>query len=519
MLTAFAKRLGQELAVLSAEREPVKKAIIGVVSLCLAGCVQDGVPQTAMAPEVAEKPNIIWIMAEDMGPDVGAYGEPEALTPNIDSLARRGMTFDAAFTSAPICSISRSALYTGMYSTSIGAHQHRTPDARKKPLPENVELLTDRFRSAGYYTALLHEVEKPGGPDDWFKGKEKTDWNFKYEGKPYDGNDMALLSTNQPFFAHVQFPETHRGKDWDEAASRIDHPADPAKVDLPPYYPDHPIAREDWANYLNAVMAFDRKVGVVLRRLKEEGLDKNTIVILVADHGRAMVRGKQWLYDSGLHVPLIVYIPEGMTMPTEYTAGRRSSELISGIDLPATSLWFAGINPAGLMQGRSIFDPNQEPRQFVYAARDRADETTDHMRSVRNADFLYIKNYRPDLPYTQTNMYKETQYPVLRLMFRMHKAGTLGPVPSLFMADTKPAEELYDVRSDPHNIVNLASDPKHSATLAAMRARLTTWEEETGDQGRIPEPPEVAAQIAKKAKRRIDPKVADIVKKEGPWRD
>ena len=519
MLTAFAKRVGQKLEVLYAGRKRAVAATLSAVSLCVPGCAQDTMPPAAVVPDVAERPNILWIMAEDMGPDVGAYGEPEAITPNIDSLAQRGMTFDAAFTSAPICSISRSALYTGMYSTSIGAHQHRTPDARKKPLPENVELLTDRFRSAGYYTALLHEVEKPGGPDDWFKGKEKTDWNFKYEGEPYDGNDMALLSANQPFFAHVQFPETHRGKDWDEAATRIDYPADPTKVDLPPYYPDHPIARDDWADYLNTVMAFDRKVGVVLRRLEEEGLDKNTIVILVADHGRAMVRGKQWLYDSGLHVPLIVYIPEGMTMPAEYAAGRRSSELISGIDLPATSLWFAGVNPNGLMQGRSIFDPNQEPRQFVYAARDRADETTDHMRSVRSADFLYIKNYRPDLPYSQVNMYKETQYPVLRLMFRMRTAGTLGPVPSLFMADTKPAEELYDVRSDPHNVVNLAGRPQHADTLAAMRARLATWEDETGDQGRIAEPPEVAVQVAQRARRRIEPKVAEILENEGPWRE
>ena len=498
-------------------KTPRFTALIGVcavAAMAVSACSgADSLEETAKV----EKPNILWIMAEDMGPEFGLYGEPQSTTPVADNLAAKGMTFDRAFTSAPICSISRSALYTGMYATSIGAHQHRTRKEEKKPLPEGVELLTDRFRAAGYYTSLITKVEKPGGPDDWFKGKNKTDWNFTYDGEPYDGDDMANLAANQPFFAHVQFPETHRGKDWDMAKKFIDMPADPSKVDIPPYYPDHPITRNDWADYLNAVMAFDRKAGVVLRRLKEEGLSDSTIVILMADHGRAMSRGKQWLYDSGLHIPLVVYVPEGVKLPDGYMPGERSDSLISGIDIPATSLALVGIDGGPIMQGRSFFGDGKTGRDYVYAARNRADSTPDHMRSVRGERFLYIKNYRPDLPYTQFNAYKETVYPVTRLMHRMHHDGTLGPIPSQFMADTKPAEELFDTIADPHNVNNLAGDPAYAGELEAMRARLAKWEKETGDKGGEFEDPKIAKSINVKMMRKRQPLIDELIETEGPW--
>ena len=494
-----------------------KVAVIAVMLSGSLGCA--AAPTAENVSSTPTPPNILWIMAEDMGPELGVYGEPEVRTPNLDELARGGMVFDKAFTTAPICSISRSALATGMYATSIGAHQHRTRKEEKKPLPEGVKLLTDRFRDAGYYTALITEVEKPGGADDWFKGKAKTDWNFLHNKMPYDGHDMANLKANQPFFAHVQFPETHRGKDWDKAASVIDHAADPNKVDLPPYYPDHPLARQDWADYLNAVMAFDRKAGVVLRRLREEGLAKNTIVIMLGDHGRAMVRGKQWLFDSGLHVPLIVYVPEGLKLPDGYKPGSRSDQLVSGIDITATTLNLAGIDPGLVMQGRPFLGNNRYLRQFVFAARDRADETKEYMRTVRGERFRYIRNYYPERPYTQFNAYKEIQYPVLRLMHRMYRDSTLGPIPSLFMAASKPSEELYDTIKDPHNVNNLAGDTTYAGTLDKMRTLLTTWEIETNDQGRHAEPPEIATAIAKKAMRRWQPTIDKIIKDEGPWLD
>ncbi|MFC7293074.1 sulfatase [Hirschia litorea] len=466
-----------------------------------------------------KRPNILWIMSEDMGPELGIYGTPETITPNLDALAKKGQVYEQAFTNAPICSISRSSLYTGMYQTSIGAHQHRTPEDRKKPLPEGVKLLTDHFRDAGYFTSLIKKIERDDGPDGWFEGKLKTDWNFTYEGEPYDTNALSDLKANQPFFAHVQFPETHRGKDWDNAKNVIDHPADPAKVDLPPYYPDTPTARDDWADYLDAVMAFDRKSGVVLRRLKEEGLDKNTIVIVLSDHGRAMVRGKQWLYDSGLHIPLFIYIPEGLEKPKGYKAGSRTDMMVSGIDITATTLELAGIDPGLVMQGRAFLGDDAVQRTYTFAARDRADETVDYMRSVRDARYRYIRNYMPERPYTQLNGYKEAQYPVLREMFRLYRDGKLGQIPSLFMAPKKPVEELFDTKTDPHNVVNLANDPKYAAKLVEMRAALATWEVETNDQGRFPEPADIAASIHEKTEKKRAPEYQALVDKEGPWRE
>lgn len=482
-----------------------------------------GEPAAAAAPgDTADlaRPNILWIVAEDMGPDWGVYGEPESRTPTLDALAANGMRFTNAYATSPICSTSRSAFYTGMYSTSIGAHHHRTPADRKRPLPDGVRLLTDYFRDAGYFTVLAVTLAPPdaGTDGDAIVGSAKRDWNFRYDGRPYDSHDFNDLNDNQPFFAHVQFKEAHRGPAWDTAHERIDAPADPGKVDLPPYYPDHPIARRDWAQYLNAVMAFDVKVGYVLRRLEEQGLADNTIVVVFADHGRAMVRGKQWLYDSGLHIPLVVSWPKALPPPAGYRRGEVSERLVTAIDLTATTLSMAGIDPPRLMQGRPFFGKHGVTRRYAFGSRDRADETVDRIRTVRDKRFRYIRNYYPDRPYSQQNIYKETRYPVLRLMFRLHRAGELGPVPSLFMAPTRPAEELYDSAADPHQVHNLAHDPAYREKLVELRAALSAWEVETNDLGRIFEPPDVAIRIEQRSRERNRELMQAISQREGPWR-
>ena len=498
---------------------PAKYVALSLSVLILAGCQNiENKADSDSGSISSTPPNILWIMSEDMGPELGIYDTPQVKSPVIDKLAKNGMVFDNAFTTAPICSISRSALYTGMYQTTIGAHHHRTGKNEKKPLPQDVSLLTDQFREAGYFTALLTEVTEDKAKNKWLNAKSKTDWNFTYEGDAYDTNNMSELKDNQPFFAHVQFSETHRGKDWIDAINKIEHPADPKKVSIPPYYPDHPIVREDWADYLNAVMAFDLKTGFVLQRLKDEGLAKNTIVIVFSDHGRAMVRGKQWLYDSGLHIPLIIHIPKGVELPDGFERGTRSDQLLSGIDITATTLTLGKAYKAEKIQGRPFLGSNAEKREYVYAGRDRADETSDYMRSVRDDKFRYIRNFHPEKPYTQFNAYKETEYAPYRLMFRMHNKGELGPIPSLFFADSKPEEELYDVESDPHNIRNLASLPEYESVLKDMRLRLADWQNETNDQGRIPESPEIAKAFFEKGMKRRRPMIRNLEAKEGVWR-
>ena len=439
------------------------------------------------------QPNILWIFGEDMGPELGFLGTPEVYTPNFDALAERGMYFTHAFTTSPVCSPSRSAINTGMYQMTIGAHNHRShrPEDTSVypfPLPGGIQIISDRMRHTGYFTGNIRDF--PEGT--WFRGTGKTDWNFTYAGKPFDTDRWNDLKTNQPFYAQVNFPETHRGKDWNEAHTHIDRPANPDNVVLPPYYPDHPTVREDWAQYLNAVMALDRKVGDVLAMLERDGLAESTIVIFMGDHGRAMVRGKQWPYDSGLHVPLFVYIPPALGEFAGYEPGIQSHQLISSIDVTATTLELAGVPKPESMQGRVILGKQAESaRTYVFSGRDRGDETVDRIRTVRSRRFRYIRNYYPDRPFLQTNRYKEATYPTIWVLRKLQREGRLTPEQAYLMAPNRPAEELYDVIADPYEVNNLAGSPDHQEILRHLRHELDTWIEESDDQGRFPESPSV----------------------------
>ncbi len=177
----------------------------------------------------AEKPNILWLIAEDFGQHLGCSGTKQVDSPNLDRMATDGARFTRFFTTAPVCSPSRSAVITGMYQTSIGAHQHRTAAADKPTLGEGVKIISDWLREAGHFTANVREF--PAAMD--FKGTGKTDWNFKYEGKSFDSAAWSDLKTHQPFYAQVNFQETHR--DFHAPAK-----ADPAKVQIPPRYPRGP---------------------------------------------------------------------------------------------------------------------------------------------------------------------------------------------------------------------------------------------------------------------------------------
>ena len=414
-----------------------------------------------------KRPNILWIVSEDTGPEFGCYGYPLVHTPNVDRIAREGAVFTNAFTAAPVCSASRSGFMTGMYQTSIGAHNHRSHRGDNFMLPEGIHVFTKYFRDAGYLTALPY-------------GK-KTDWNFKTRVTPYDTKNWDDLKKanqkGQPFFAQVQFSETHR-----KFKHCKEHPVDPAKVTLPPYYPDHPIAQQDWALYLETINVLDQKIGQVLQRLEDDGLADNTIVIYFGDHGRAHVRGKQWLYDGGIHVPMAVRAP-GLIEP-----GSTIDELVNAIDFAPTCLKLCGIEPPKHMEGRVFLGPGRDkPRDYIVAARDRCDETFDRIRCVRDKQYKYIRNFMPERAYTQKNAYKERAYPMLKLMRSLHAEGKLTPAQQLFMAETRPKEELFDIGTDPWEVKNLADSPKHQKVLETMRQRLDKWIQETGDKGQVPE--------------------------------
>ncbi|QEG43703.1 sulfatase family protein [Roseimaritima ulvae] len=435
-------------------------------------------------PVLAARPNIVWIVVDDMSSHFGYQGEPLARTPNVDQLAREGVVFSQAYATAPVCSTFRSALITGIYQTSIGAHHHRSSRGEHKiALPGQVKTVPEMFRAAGYYTT---NADASGGR--W--GKE--DYNFIYNrSQLYDGFDYRDRKQDQPFFAQFQL----RGgklrnvdKWYEEAKSGLNGQlVDRSQVKLPPYYPNHPVIREDWAQYLDAVNYTDVEVGRILERLRADGVLDNTIVFFLTDHGISHARGKQFLYEEGILIPFVVWAPPGVELESaKSTEGVERDDLIAHIDLAATSLQLAGVQVPDWMEGRPLFGDRAKARNFVVSARDRCDETVDRIRSVRAGNFKYIRNDYPQRPYLQPCAYKDAKpfMPVLREWFA---AGKLNPAQSLHLADSRPREELYDLTSDPWEIHNLAADPAYAQRLASMRATLEAWEVRTNDQGRTPE--------------------------------
>jgi arylsulfatase A-like enzyme len=424
----------------------------------------------------AARPNILWIVVDDMSANFSCYGEKTIETPNLDRLAREGTRFSKAFTTAPVCSPSRSALVTGRYQTSIGAHHHRSGrGADKIVLPEGVEPVPAMFRRAGYYTSI--------GSWPTTKVQGKTDYNFEYKDL-YNGTDWAERKPGQPFFAQIQLNGgKYRGNgrtQSDLVKKALGTLTAPEAVRLPPYYPDDPVIRQDWANYLDTVRYTDLQVGRILKRLEEDGVAARTLVFFITDHGISHARGKQFLYDEGAHIPMVVRGPG-------ISAGAVRGDLVEHIDLAATSLAAAGIEIPKGMHSRDVLAKDYRPRDAVFAARDRCDETVEHLRMARTAKWKYIRNFLPQRPHLQPNAYKDSKAIVKRLR-ELHDSGKLTGLPEqLLFAPERAPEELYDLEADPFEIRNLTADPSHDAALKEMRGRLDRWMEETGDQGRVPE--------------------------------
>ena len=419
------------------------------------------------------RPNIIWLIAEDLCPDLSCYGNSAVRTPHLDRLSSEGIRFDRAYVTGPICSPSRSALATGIYQTSLGAHHHRSHRDDAYRLPQGIHLFTHYLREAGYHTSLVRE------PAPGLRTNAKTDFNFQTEAA-FDGSHWSQRRPGQPFYAQINFPETHR-----PFRRFPDRPIDPAAVTLPPWLPDHPVIRQDWTMYLESMQHLDEKVGVVLGQL-DENLHESTVIFFFGDNGRPLPRGKGFLYEGGIHVPLIVRFPEEF-LPAGAAPGNAREDLVSSLDITATTLALAGVEPPAGLHGRPLFGPGARPRDYLFAAVDRCDESMDRVRSVRDRRFKYVRNYLPDRPYCQPNVYRDTEYPSLRVLRELGQQGKLTPEQAHFTTPRRPAEELYDLEADPQEVRNLTASPAHQSILRELRARLDAWVNETADQGEIPE--------------------------------
>jgi len=456
------------------------------VLFCLGGCSpaeqQDTEQEVAGS---AEKPyNILWITTEDMSPRMGCYGDEVARTPTLDKLASEGLRYTHAFSVSGVCAPSRSALITGLYPTSYGAQHMRTmvrtsaiaditdpellaiPTYEAVPPPE-VKCFSEILRAAGYYTT----------------NNFKTDYQFALPITAWDESSREAHWRNRPegmpFFAVFNFTVTHESQVW----KRADDPSytDPAEVSVPPYYPDTEVVRRDIARHYDNIAIMDSLVGNLLEQLEADGLTENTIIFFYGDHGDGLPRAKRWIYDSGLRVPLLVKFPDGSRQ------GEVTDRLVSFVDFAPTVLSLAGIPIPDYMHGKAFLGEQEaEPRQYVYAARDRMDPATATRRAVRDKRFKYIKNYQPDKPYLQFLPYRD-RMALMQEIHRMKADGKLNEQQWQWTADTKPEEELYDTETDPHEIVNLASDPEYQSTLQRLRQAHQAWRSRYPDLGHIPE--------------------------------
>jgi N-sulfoglucosamine sulfohydrolase len=415
-----------------------------------------------------ERPNVVWIVAEDMSPNMGCYGDADALTPNLDKLAAQSARFTRCFTHAPVCAPSRSGLITGVYPTTLGSHHMRSKLTKTPPL------FPDQLRKAGYFVAW------PG----------KTDFNFDVPKGWVDSvadwtKNPDTLPKDKPFFAYVNLNVTHESQvratrfQYAKNTARLKpgERRDPAKVTLPPYFPDTWEVRDCVATYHDNVTAMDYQVGDILKLLDDRKLAGNTVVFFFGDHGWGLSRGKRWPYDSGTRAPLLIRWPD------KIKPGVRE-DLVAFLDFAPTVLKIAGAEVPAHMQGQDIFGGVK--RRFAFSARDRMDETFDRIRSVRSERYRYVRNFNPELPYFQWINYMD-EMPVMRAWRRLAFDGKLNPTQMLFMTRTKPKEELYDLASDPHEIKNLADSPTHQDVLKEHRAALDKWIIDTKDLGEVPE--------------------------------
>jgi arylsulfatase A-like enzyme len=446
-----------------------------VLGLCMAGLPAPA--QSGNKP--LKRPNILWISTEDLSPHMGCYGDKTARTPNIDKLASQGIKFTNVFTTAAISAPVRAGLITGMYQTSIGCMHMRTTSYRRSvenPIqftavpPHYVKAFTEYLRVAGYYCT----------------NNSKTDYQFAKDPVPASIWDECSKKAHyrnrsdksQPFFAVFNWMGTHESQNWDISNVKTD----PGSVAVPPYYPDNLIIRKNLAKMYDNIARLDSVVGAMISELEKEGELDNTIIFFWGDHGDGLPRSKRWLYDSGTRIPLVIKFPNG------FRAGTTDERLISSIDFGPTVLSLAGVPVPAHMQGVPFLGSQTgEPREAVFSARDRVDESYDMIRSVRTKGCLYIRNYYPNEPFPIWVPYLSNM-PIYKEMLRLDAEGKLTGPQKSWMAYSRPPEELYDVIADPFQIHNLVNEPSMKRVLNDMRRRHEEWTRETGDMGHMNEP-------------------------------
>ena len=449
--------------------------------------------------------NILWLVAEDLSPYLPSFGDSTVATPNLDRLAKEGVRYNNVFSVSGVCSPSRSAIVTGMYPTSIGAHHMRTlfqqPAAKERGLmnyevvpPPNVKMVSQILRENGYYCT----------------NNKKEDYQFYKSVLAWDESSIFAHWRNRPkdskFFSVFNFGVTHESNLWDpwyrqfdldpfppdrnvgkwwEQFSGIEKPlyvSENIDLNIPPYLPDNSIVRKDMLRMYSNIVEMDGKVGLIVDQLEEDGLLEKTIIVFYTDHGGPLPRQKRLLYDSGIKVPMII------RYPNKIRAGEVDERMISFVDFAPTLLSLIEIEPPDYYQGspfEGIFKSKDE-RKYIHAAADRFDEYYDQIRAVRDKRYKYLRNYKPDKPYYLPLEYRQKMNTMQELL-HLEKEGELNESQLQWFRKSKPEEELFDTFNDPHELRNLANDTGLKEKLNELKNECDKWIHNTDDKGFMPE--------------------------------
>ena len=433
----------------------------------------------AIGPKLPQAPNILWLVAEDLSPIIPPFGDNTVETPNLTRLANEGVRYTQVFSSSGVCAPSRAAIATGMYQNRIGAQHMRTTNIADFGVegiipyeavpPPYVKMHSQYFREAGYYAS----------------NNAKEDYQFRKAITAWDDSSRSAHWRNraegQPFFSVFNFGITHESQVWTQAGNPL-LVDDNLEVPVPPYLPDSEIGRKDIRQVYSNIVAMDRQVGEILDQLEEDGLLNSTIIFWYSDHGGPLPRQKRLLYDSGIHLPLIIRFPD------QFRAGEIDDQLISFVDFKSTILSLAGIEPPNYVDGRAFLGvyANTPNRNYIHAAADRFDSEYDMIRAARDNQFKYLRNFYPEKPYYLPLTYRE-QMPVMQELLRMRDADQLNTTQAEWFRTSKEEEELFDVVNDPYELNNIAADPSYAEKLVELRQELDSWMGYVDDKGLMSE--------------------------------
>ncbi len=482
------------------------KILLMIVSMTIIGCGNQENTQTQEVISSPDRPNIIWLVTEDMGHYIPAFGDSTIETPNLSRLAAEGIRYPNFFSPSGVCAPSRAAIATGMYPSSIGANHMRTgsytevtglPSYEAVPPPET-RMMSEWLRLDGYYcTNNVKEDYQFSAPvTAWDESSYYAHYRNRQEGQPFfsifnfttthESGLFEPYGVRKNELRHYQSGDTSLAKSsWNGKTTGDETPIHVSKsiqFKVPPYLVDNEVTQHDMWKVYNNIAEMDRQLGAILDQLEADGLMDNTIIFFYADHGGPLPRQKRLIYDSGLKSPLIVRFPD------KRGAGSIDDQLVNFIDLAPTTLSLTGQAPKEYMQGQAFLGTftAEKERQYVHAAADRFDGFTDAIRAVRDDRFKYIRNYRPEQPYYLPVVYRE-QIPSMKELLKLKEAGKLNEYQSQWFRATKDPEELFDCINDPHELNNLFDNPAYKGKIVELRAEMDRWLAAIGDQPNLPE--------------------------------